>query len=194
MVLLTWPSILWYKAVSSNNWQKTVSVCMAPALGLGHASCAQEAAPRSQHIKALECPSCGTGEDAFLSFGLHCVRSVLRQCCWAPKVLESLETFVLCVCFQSCPTFCDPWTVAHQAPLSVEIFRQEYWNWLPCPPPGHLHNPGIKLAFLSSPALMVDSLSPSHLGNPKSFSFNHSLPFPYDSDLHQRNGVGNWCS
>ena len=58
----------------------------------------QEAAPRSQHIKDLGCPSYGTGEDAFLSFGLHCVRCVLRQCCWAPKVLGSLEIFVLCVC------------------------------------------------------------------------------------------------
>ena len=130
-----------------------MSVCMAPALGLGHASCAQEAAPRSQHIKALECPSCGTGEDAFLSFGLQCVRSVLRQCCRAPKVLESLEIFVLCVCFQSCPTFCDPWTVAHQAPLSMEFSKQEYWSGLSFPFPGDLPNSGIKPTSLMSPEL-----------------------------------------
>ena len=38
---------------------------------------------------------------------------------------------------------CDPpWTVAHQAPLSVGFFRQEYWSGLPCPPPGDLPNPG----------------------------------------------------
>ena len=30
------------------------------------------------------------------------------------------------------------WTVAHKAPLPVGFFRQEYWNELPCPPPGHL--------------------------------------------------------
>ena len=29
-----------------------------------------------------------------------------------------------------------PWTVAHQAPLSLGFPRQEYWSWLPCPPPG----------------------------------------------------------
>ena len=29
-----------------------------------------------------------------------------------------------------------PWTVAHQASLSMEFFRQEYWNELPFPPPG----------------------------------------------------------
>ena len=28
---------------------------------------------------------------------------------------------------QSCLTFCNPWTVAHQVPLSMEFSRQEYW-------------------------------------------------------------------
>ena len=45
---------------------------------------------------------------------------------------------------QSCPTLCDPWTVAHQAPLSLGFSRQEYWNGLPCPPPGDLPGPGIE--------------------------------------------------
>ena len=29
---------------------------------------------------------------------------------------------------QSCPTLCDPWTVAHQASPSVGFSRQEYWS------------------------------------------------------------------
>ena len=29
--------------------------------------------------------------------------------------------------------FATPWTVAHQAPPSMEFFRQEYWSWLPLP-------------------------------------------------------------
>ena len=33
-----------------------------------------------------------------------------------------------------------PWTVARQAPLSVELSRQEYWSGLPCSPPGDLPN------------------------------------------------------
>ena len=45
---------------------------------------------------------------------------------------------------KSPPTLCDPWTVAHQAPLSMEFSRQEYWSGLPFPPPGYLPNPGIK--------------------------------------------------
>ena len=28
-------------------------------------------------------------------------------------------------------SFVTPWTVAHQAPLSVEFSRQEYWSGLP---------------------------------------------------------------
>ena len=46
-----------------------------------------------------------------------------------------------------------PWTVALQAPLSMEFSRQEHWNGLPFPPPGDLPNPGIKPVFLASPAL-----------------------------------------
>ena len=45
------------------------------------------------------------------------------------------------------------WTVAHQAPLSMRYFRQEYWSGLPCPPPGDLSNPGRKPISLESPAL-----------------------------------------
>ena len=37
-----------------------------------------------------------------------------------------------------------PWTSAHQAPLSMGYLRQEYWNGLPCPPPGDLPDPVIK--------------------------------------------------
>ena len=37
---------------------------------------------------------------------------------------------------QSCPTLCDLWTVAHQAPLSMGFSRQEYWSGLPFPSPG----------------------------------------------------------
>ena len=44
------------------------------------------------------------------------------------------------------------WTVAIQAPLSMEFFRQEYWSGLPCPPPGDLPDPGVKLASCKSPA------------------------------------------
>ena len=46
-----------------------------------------------------------------------------------------------------------PRTVAHQAPLSMEFSRQEYWSELPFPPPGHLPDAGVKPVSLASPAL-----------------------------------------
>ena len=53
-----------------------------------------------------------------------------------------------------CLTLAIPWTVARQAPLSMEFPRQEYWNGLPFPSPGDLPDPGIKLG---SSSLQADS-------------------------------------
>ena len=47
------------------------------------------------------------------------------------------------------------WTAAHQAALSMEFSRQEYWSGLPCPPAGDLPDPRIEHR---SPALQADSL------------------------------------
>ena len=49
-----------------------------------------------------------------------------------------------------------PWTVAHQAPLSMGFSRQEYWSGLPFPSPGGLPDPGIEPW---SPALEADALT-----------------------------------
>ena len=51
--------------------------------------------------------------------------------------------------------FATPWTIAHQAPQSMEFSRQEGWSELPFPSPGDLPNPGIEPA---SPALQADAL------------------------------------
>ena len=37
-----------------------------------------------------------------------------------------------------------PWTIAHQAPLSMGFPRQEYCGGLPFPSPENLPEPGIK--------------------------------------------------
>ena len=60
--------------------------------------------------------------------------------------------------------FATQWTVAHQAPLSMGFFRQEYWSGLPCPPPEDLSNSGIKPR---SPAFQADSLPSESLGKSK---------------------------
>ena len=46
----------------------------------------------------------------------------------------NLKVVVLCV-LNHVQLFVTPWTVAHQAPLSVEFSRQEYWSELPFPSP-----------------------------------------------------------
>ena len=57
-----------------------------------------------------------------------------------------------------------PWTVARQAPLSMEFSRQEYWSGLSFPSPGDLPKPGIKPG---SPRLQADSLLSEPPGNPR---------------------------
>ena len=65
---------------------------------------------------------------------------------------------------QSCPTLVTPCTAAHQAPLSMELSRQEYWSGLPLPSLGDLPDPGIKPG---SPALQAVSLLSEPPGKPK---------------------------
>ena len=45
------------------------------------------------------------------------------------------------------------WTVACQAPLSMEFSRQRYWSGWPCPLPRHLADPGVELGSLTFPVL-----------------------------------------
>ena len=74
---------------------------------------------------------------------------------WQTENHVSLQS--MCACMLSCFSrvrLCDPWTVALQAPLSMGVFRQEYWSGLPFPPPGDLPDPGIEL---TSPTLQADS-------------------------------------
>ena len=64
---------------------------------------------------------------------------------------------------QSCPIFCNPWTVACQAPPSMGFSKQEYWNGLPFPSPGDLPDQGIEP---KSPIFWEDSLSAEPQGKP----------------------------
>ena len=57
-----------------------------------------------------------------------CLRAQLLSCVWL---------------------FATPWTVAHQAPLSMGFSRQESWSGLPSPSPGALPNPGVESSCVS---------------------------------------------
>jgi len=56
-----------------------------------------------------------------------------------------------------------PWTVAPQAPLSMEFSRQEYWSGLPFLSPGGLPDPGIEPG---SSTLQADAMPSEPLGKP----------------------------
>ena len=78
------------------------------------------------------------------------LKTVVAKFCFDYSTLTSLSTsstVCMFVCAQSLSgiqLFVTPWTVAHQAPLSMGFFRQEYWSGLPHPPGGDLPDPGIK--------------------------------------------------
>ena len=57
-----------------------------------------------------------------------------------------------------------PWSVALQAPLSIEFSRQGYWGGLPFHSPGDLPNRGVESG---SPALQADSLPSEPPRKPK---------------------------
>ena len=65
---------------------------------------------------------------------------------WGRKELDTTERPSLSLFFFTCTRilshvwlFATPWTVALQAPLSVEVSRQWYWSGLPFPTPGLHH-------------------------------------------------------
>ena len=70
--------------------------------------------------------------------------------------------------------FATLWTVASQAPLSVEFCSQEYWSLLSFSPPGDPPNPE-RLRGL--PQGQADSLALGHLGGPPFFFFKSQKAF-----------------
>ena len=108
--------------------------------------------------------------------GIREMRFLTSWCTNSFPVILSLQHFSLLIgngqCVRACvlsrfsfvQLFVTLWTVAPQSPLSMGFSRQEYWNELPCPPPGDLPYPGIEPAFLLSPAL-AGSSPLCHLGS-----------------------------
>ena len=68
-------------------------------------------------------------------------------------------------------SFATPWTTAHQAPLSMGFPRQEYWNDLPFPSPGDMHNTGTEPA---PPALADGFVTTEPAGKPNKYMLNNN--------------------
>ena len=63
---------------------------------------------------------------------------------WLLHLLSSCYFVCVLSSFSCVQLFETPWTIAHQAPLSKEFSRQEYWSGLPCPSQEDLPDPGIE--------------------------------------------------
>ena len=99
--------------------------------------------------------------------GLHLWVTYITEIYWGQKFagfwcLTQLHACVLSG-FSSVLLFATPWSVDHQAPLSMEFSRRAYWSGLPFHSTGHLPDPGMKPAPLHQ---QVGSLPMSHQGSP----------------------------
>ena len=111
-----------------------------------------------QGCKELDSTKATQHKHAYISFYLKSFSLFsfffLKKCLDSSSLLNfSEDVSNNCLLF-SCEVvsnyFVTPWTVAHQAPLSMGFPRQEYQNGFPFPSPGDLLNPEIEPA---SPAL-----------------------------------------
>ena len=90
-----------------------------------------------------------------------------QDCAWDARMnevtIQRIVTVYYVLVTLLCRLFATPWTIAHQAPLSMGFSRQEYCSGLPFPSPGNLPDPGIEPG---SPALQVDYLPTESPGKP----------------------------
>ena len=80
--------------------------------------------------------------------------------------------------------FATPWMVAHQVPLSMGLFRQEYWRGLPFPSPGDLPDPRTEPV---SPPLASGFFTNAPLGKPRwymsIFIYSYVYMYAHSYDL-----------
>ena len=82
----------------------------------------------------------------FFHVTVHFSQQCLLKSLSYPHVYILVSFVVDCVLshFSCVHLFVTLWTAAHQAPLSMRFFRQDYWSGLPFPTPGDLPNPGME--------------------------------------------------
>ena len=91
--------------------------------------------------------------------------------------------------------FATLWTVAHQAPVSMGTLQARILEWVPCPPPRGLPDPGIEPESPASPALQADSLCTETPGKPIHVLLVYNLKssfFPLNQNLFQPTQA-NWA-
>ena len=117
-----------------------------------------------------------------------CIRNTVSPPhCYEVYFLVCICVFaMLCLVTQLCHTLYDPWTIAHQAPLSMGILQARILEWGAMPYSGDLPNPGIKPR---SPTLQEDSLPSEPPGKPRNTGVG-SLPLLQGIFLTQESNWG----
>ena len=93
-----------------------------------------------------------------------------KKWCWKDWIICGESSLDSCVEKWKCYLlghvwlFAAPCTIAHQASLSMEFSRQEYWSRLPFPSPGCLPDPGVEPG---SPGFQACSLPSEPPGKPR---------------------------
>ena len=115
--------------------------------------------------------------------------AVVRVCDHRQEGQASYE----CVRAQSVRLFVTPWTIVHQAPLSMGFSRPEYWSGLPFSPPGDLPNPGIEPRSPKTQAasLLSEPHNKSVNSKKKSFCEAPHCTFPSDCPNSERDVTDN---
>ena len=109
--------------------------------------------------------------------------------------LNSLLLLFSCSLVSS--SFATPWTVAHQAPVSMGCSGQEHWSGFPFPPAGDLPNPGMELSrrvsYSTGRFFTIEPQSAflfySAWGQRTWFSFSlsiQSVVFQFESEWHNK--------
>ena len=96
-----------------------------------------------------------------------------------------LASEVLCLVAQPCLILCSPRDCSPPSSPSMGILQASILEWLPCPPPGGLPNPGIEPR---SPSLQGILYLPSYQGSPRTLEW---VAYPFSRVSFQPR---NWTS
>ena len=115
-----------------------------------------EGFPRNLYYWLLLVKKEGSGRSKHGSVTFHCCYFSFYLIFYHVHVWLNIKILSEWVKLLSCVwLFVIPWTVAYQAPPSMEFSRQEYWSGLPFHFPGDLPDSGIEAR---SPTLQTDTL------------------------------------
>ena len=81
----------------------------------------------------------------------------------------------MCFVAQSCLTLCDPWTVAHQAPLSTGILQARVLEWVAMLSSRDLPDPRIQPGLLSLLHWQAGSLPLAQPGKPFQYIYAYQI-------------------